>query len=539
MSLRSLGQAGLVICITLNMVIIGIWHGLTLNFLVFGLMHAVFVIVTVFASRALASSRSPNAAVAGAPGIRAALAFGGMALTFALMSLSQIFWRSPTWAQAVSVLEQALGLSPSGSRGFADLGPAAGLMTGALRRDRPLSWRRRARRWARRPGRRSPRSGMAAIRRLHLPAIYFVLRGRRQIRLRAVLNWAKPSFRQRRGQAFRTVAAAGLTALLLDALVCFLPTSAYQRWESTRVKWYSHFAWCFERIHFDPTPIDVAVTGSSKTFFSVDPLRLERRLADFGLPAHVANLSKLGAGRNAEWEIVQELFAARRPKLLIVGVEDKPYPWGHPGFKDIAAAGDLLEPPSPLLHDYLSDLAALPRRQALLFAASLFPGSFGLTKAFDRRRYDETPTPWTARNWVDDLVPTDREAVQPAEKLVAERKPLELPTFLDRLLLKCCNDGDDKVYLRAIASLAKAKGVPLLFVHTPMYQGAETAEESDFVRQFGPLIDGPAIDDLRKDATNFENWRHFNRIGSGRLSDRIAAAIVDMRMISPPVSAGK
>ena len=34
MSLRNLGQIGFIICIVLNMVIIGLWHGLTLNFLV-------------------------------------------------------------------------------------------------------------------------------------------------------------------------------------------------------------------------------------------------------------------------------------------------------------------------------------------------------------------------------------------------------------------------------------------------------------------------------------------------------------------------
>ena len=127
MTLRSLGQTGLIICITLNMVIIGLWHGLTLNFLVFGLMHAVFVTVTVYVNRWL-SGRS--AAETGAPeaarfGVRLrarALAFSGMALTFALLSFSTIFWHSPTWGQAMSILSQVLALDPSGTLGIADLG---------------------------------------------------------------------------------------------------------------------------------------------------------------------------------------------------------------------------------------------------------------------------------------------------------------------------------------------------------------------------------------------------------------------------------
>lgn len=119
MSLRSLGQAGLIVCITLNMVIIGLWHGLTPNFLVFGLLHALFVIVTVFAGRALGDRIGKGGASA----------LAGMVLTFALMAFSQIFWHSPTWGQAISILEQVAGLTPSGARGLADLGPGVVLTT--------------------------------------------------------------------------------------------------------------------------------------------------------------------------------------------------------------------------------------------------------------------------------------------------------------------------------------------------------------------------------------------------------------------------
>jgi alginate O-acetyltransferase complex protein AlgI len=48
--------------------------------------------------------------------------FAGMALTFALMSFSQIFWHSPTWGQALSILKQVLALTPSGPLGLSHLG---------------------------------------------------------------------------------------------------------------------------------------------------------------------------------------------------------------------------------------------------------------------------------------------------------------------------------------------------------------------------------------------------------------------------------
>ena len=57
MSLRDLGQAGLVLCVMLNMLIIGLWHGLTLNFLVFGLMQGVLVSVTALVVLSLGAAR--------------------------------------------------------------------------------------------------------------------------------------------------------------------------------------------------------------------------------------------------------------------------------------------------------------------------------------------------------------------------------------------------------------------------------------------------------------------------------------------------
>jgi alginate O-acetyltransferase complex protein AlgI len=117
MSMRELGQAGLVLCIMLNMVIIGLWHGLTLNFLVFGLMHGVFVSVTALIVMSL-RRRGRAAGAKPGPGTVWPTALAGMILTFTLMSFSTIFWHSPTWGQATSILDQIVGVAPSGPTGW-------------------------------------------------------------------------------------------------------------------------------------------------------------------------------------------------------------------------------------------------------------------------------------------------------------------------------------------------------------------------------------------------------------------------------------
>jgi alginate O-acetyltransferase complex protein AlgI len=114
MSLRDLGQTGLVLCIMLNMVIIGLWHGFTLNFLVFGVLQGILVSVTAL----IVMSRRR---AGGKPTSSPWLAVAGMVLTFTLLSLSTIFWHSATLGEAISILEQVLALSPSGSIGWSDM----------------------------------------------------------------------------------------------------------------------------------------------------------------------------------------------------------------------------------------------------------------------------------------------------------------------------------------------------------------------------------------------------------------------------------
>jgi alginate O-acetyltransferase complex protein AlgI len=118
MSLRGLGQSGLVLCFMLSMIIIGLWHGFTVNFLVFGVLQGILVSITALIVMSL---RRRRAGAKPGSGERWPAALAGMILTFALMSFSTIFWHSPTWGQAISILEQVLGVAPSGPIGWSDM----------------------------------------------------------------------------------------------------------------------------------------------------------------------------------------------------------------------------------------------------------------------------------------------------------------------------------------------------------------------------------------------------------------------------------
>jgi hypothetical protein len=97
-----------------------LWHGITLNFLVFGLCHAIFIVVTALTNgwRHRTFDRKPWLAMSGYA--------GGVALTFVLMTISQIFFHAATWDAAVTRLELLADLIPRGHRGWEDIRIDAG-----------------------------------------------------------------------------------------------------------------------------------------------------------------------------------------------------------------------------------------------------------------------------------------------------------------------------------------------------------------------------------------------------------------------------
>jgi hypothetical protein len=99
--------------------------------------------------------------------------------------------------------------------------------------------------------------------------------------------------------------------------------------------------WIYERIHFDPKPIDIAILGSSHAQLGLSAVAIEDRLAQDGKRVNVANFAIGASGRNIQWAIVDELYKSKAPKALILEVDDPPYPVGHFAFKYLAPADSI------------------------------------------------------------------------------------------------------------------------------------------------------------------------------------------------------
>jgi hypothetical protein len=318
---------------------------------------------------------------------------------------------------------------------------------------------------------------------------------------------------------FGVLGAALAVAVILCAAVCLLPENDYQRWQLQDPD--GRLRWIFERIHFDPTPVDVAIVGPSREHLGFSAATIEQDLARQGKHANVANFALPGAGRDIQWAILDELFKAKSPKLVVLGVEEEPYPFGHFFFKYVAPAEAIVFPPSPFLHNYLYNLAYLPIRKLKLFGANLFPDLFGLTKRFDPEHYAKNRTDFSTSFPGEFGKLVDMEHPVPRATLLAEpREPL--PRTLVARALTRLNGGEDHLFTQKIAREAKAHGAQLVFVHLPMFDGPQTVSDEDFLKQFGLVLN---YGDLAPHDELFENWAHLNHAGSMMASARLADAI--------------
>jgi hypothetical protein len=323
------------------------------------------------------------------------------------------------------------------------------------------------------------------------------------------------------GKLVFTILAALAVALILNAAICLLPENDYQKWQLQDPD--GGLRWIYERIHFDPTPIDVAIVGPSRAQLGLSAAAVEKDLARQGKHANVANFALPGAGRDIQWAILNELFKAKSPKVMVLEVEEEPYPFGHFLFKYVAPAEVIVFPPSPFLHNYLYNLAYLPIRKLKLFGANLFPDLSGLSKQFDPEHYAKNRTDYSTSFMAEGKLVDMEHPVSRATLLAEPREPV--PRTLVARLLTRLNGGEDHLYTQEIAREAKAHGAQLVFVHLPMFDGPQTVSDEDFLKQFGTVLN---YGDLAPHDELFENWSHLNHAGAMNASARLADAIAGL-----------
>ncbi|WP_010545410.1 hypothetical protein [Sphingomonas elodea] len=307
-------------------------------------------------------------------------------------------------------------------------------------------------------------------------------------------------------------------ALGFAVLASLLPENPYQRWQLLGGTIHARARWIYERVHEDPTPIDVAFVGPSRVEAGVSAPRLAASLAARGLPAHVVNFSLPETGRNINAMIVDEMLSTKRPKLLVIGVFEKPSRFGHSAFKYIAPRAMLANPGYFGNINYLSDLAYVPYRSMKLFAADLFPQALGLDKSFDPATYRGSVVETTG----DVRLPDGRikNGSKPGTLAELRRGVAKLergtnPPILGPGLADV-EFGDERHFIRHIAAAAQRRGVKIVFLALPYYTGPTTLQEADLYRRYGEIWNAGF---LSNHPELYSDYAHLDSHGAQILTD--------------------
>ena len=320
-------------------------------------------------------------------------------------------------------------------------------------------------------------------------------------------------------------------SVAMAVLACLLPEDPYQRWQLLDGTIHAHARWIYERTEFDPTPIDVAFVGPSRTEMGVNAPRLSAALAARGLPSHVVNFSLPESGRNINAVLVEEMLRRKTPKLLVLGVTEKPSRFGHSAFKFIAPRSQIVAPGYWADFNYLSDLVYLPYRQMVLFLDDIAPSLFGSDKHFKADRYlgasiDTTGTrilPGGVRK-EGDLPASAFELARGVRKLEGGMHPPILPARYADIEF-----GDERYYIRRIVALAQAKGVKVAFLFLPYYTGSDAVQEAPLYTRYGPLWSAGF---LSGHAEWYADYGHLTRTGAQYLTDWLVAPVA--AALAPP-----
>lgn len=319
------------------------------------------------------------------------------------------------------------------------------------------------------------------------------------------------------------------TFLALCVGASLLPHDPYIRYQQLAQTLQFRTEWNYDRINHDPTPIDIALVGVSRTQAGVSaPVMTEKLSERLGRPVHFVNLSIPQQGRNAHYVIARELLEKRpEVKVLVLSMIEQMPRTPHPVFRNIAETEDVLRAPILINYNYFSDLAFLPWRQLALFVQTAFPRAFGDRMEFDPDAYEGTDMDSTRSfmsppdNWVDrDSVVPKAELDAQAEGYLRELAPPRLPeAYVDYEF------AVERQYLREIGELAQANGTQIVFLFLPIYHGPTTIDDPAYIAPYGPML---TADFITEDPRLFSDYGHTNRNGSRLVTDWFADRLADM-----------
>ncbi len=322
--------------------------------------------------------------------------------------------------------------------------------------------------------------------------------------------------------AFVAASIIGLATLLSAAVL--LPHDRYYRYQAHNSVTTRQADWIYERLHFDPTPVDVALLGTSRMLGGLSTWIVETEYCKAtGRRIHVANLAIPYTGRNMHYVLAKEVLAAKSPVLVITELNEVETRRPHAAFIFLADARDVLSAPAFINLNYLSDLLRLPGRQAGLFVQTLLRTP-AVRKEFDAEAYDGPDRDLTKEIALIDGETKSRDVTRTArhmEAVSAHREAGVSPLHLLPEPLHAFEYRFARHYLRKIENAAAENDANYAYIYLPAYKAPQpTADLTTELNITAPIIDlGGAI---TLDPAKWLDATHVNYAGAKLQSLRFA-----------------
>jgi hypothetical protein len=322
-----------------------------------------------------------------------------------------------------------------------------------------------------------------------------------------------------------------VTATLVSVLVSLLPYNHYVQYQTLDGTIFGGARYFYERVNFDPTPIDVLIIGASREKVAIDVPNLESLLRDGGMgDVHVLNLSLPASGDDLHYVLLKEALSTRHPKLVLIGIYEQQARTGHEAFRELADIWDVVAAPLLLNTNYASNLLYMPMRQMLLAWDSIAPGLSGYQTQFDPAHYIKMGIDPREQPGVPAAAPGEKEPKQnPAKDELEASSNARLRRITRPLLpgwLEAIEFAVPRTYLAKMKELCDERGITVAFVYLPLYRGPTEPWDASFYRPLGPIL-SPTF--ISQDYTAYtSDAGHLNKRGAERVTRWFANTIADV-----------
>lgn len=328
------------------------------------------------------------------------------------------------------------------------------------------------------------------------------------------------------------------TFLGLFVLAAVLPHDPYIRYQQLEKTLHFRTTWGYERIVFDEAPIDIAIIGNSRLGSGISAPTVSQVMSEkLGRPINVVNFSMAQEGRNSHYALAKLLYQHHPEVKLVVlsAIEEMPRQ-GHPAFRNIAEARDILTAPALINREFFNDLAFLPFRQLSLWLYSIAPQSFGW-RQFDPAKYRgsdfDTTTSYTnpEGEFIDRrIIVAADELRAPARARISSITPAVLPPALNRY-----EYAVEYTYTAMIDDLVRRHGGETAFLYLPVFENPEPLRQAPFYEAKGHVFTAEC---LAPDAGVYWDYGHLTEAGAKRASVMLGETFARLGAGTMPIGSG-